>query len=205
MTAGELTLFLQEYGYAIVFILMIAEGPLTTLVAAFLASTGVFNVYVIFLLSFLGDILGDTLFYALGRYGGHGFVRKYGKYVGLSDRRVKRLEKFFGERGRKTVFTAKSTTGFGILAYVTAGVVKMPFGQFLQSVALGGVIWSALLVVLGYFFGEVAEQVSEYLQYGALSVGISVIVIFFGIQYLKKKRGKDVFDENDVKKAEFER
>jgi len=49
--------------------LMILEWPFVTFAWAFLASLWVFEVWIVFLLGWLGDILGDLLFYSIGRYG----------------------------------------------------------------------------------------------------------------------------------------
>jgi membrane protein DedA with SNARE-associated domain len=40
-----------------------------TFAGAFLASLGVFDIYIVFMLGWIGDILGDLLFYSIGRYG----------------------------------------------------------------------------------------------------------------------------------------
>jgi membrane protein DedA with SNARE-associated domain len=47
-----------------------------TLAGAFLASLGVFDIYIVFLLGWMGDILGDLLFYSIGRYGLAIFTQK---------------------------------------------------------------------------------------------------------------------------------
>ena len=40
---------------------MIIEGPIITVIGAFLASLGFFNIGIIFFLSLLGDIVGDII------------------------------------------------------------------------------------------------------------------------------------------------
>lgn len=60
---------LQTGGYIIMFLLMVVEWPLVTFAGAFLASLWVFDIYIVFMLGWIGDILGDLLFYSIGRYG----------------------------------------------------------------------------------------------------------------------------------------
>lgn len=56
--------------------LMIIEWPLVTFAGAFLASLGVFDIWIVFFLGWIGDILGDFLFYGIGRYGLNIFRKK---------------------------------------------------------------------------------------------------------------------------------
>ena len=66
--------FLSEYGYWIAFPLMIIEGPIVTLIASFMASMGVFDVWFVLFLSVLGDLIADIIFYGIGRWKGMLFV-----------------------------------------------------------------------------------------------------------------------------------
>lgn len=56
--------------------LMIVEWPIVTFVAAFLASLGIFNIWIVWTIGWLGDIIGDLLFYSIGRYGFAIFEKK---------------------------------------------------------------------------------------------------------------------------------
>lgn len=60
---------LQTYGYILVFGLTVIEGPIVVIIAAFLASQGIFDIYVIAILGWLGDVVGDMLFFFAGRFG----------------------------------------------------------------------------------------------------------------------------------------
>lgn len=65
----EILATLQTGGYFLMFSLMVAEWPFVTLASAFLASIGLFNIFVVALLGWFGDIAGDMLFFYIGRYG----------------------------------------------------------------------------------------------------------------------------------------
>ncbi len=67
---------LQAGGYIIMLALMIIEGPIVTFIAAFLASLGVFDIWLVLLCGWLGDVLGDFLFYSIGRFGLRIFQKK---------------------------------------------------------------------------------------------------------------------------------
>ncbi|HIP50341.1 MAG TPA: DedA family protein [Candidatus Pacebacteria bacterium] len=196
---GQLIIqFLSEYGYWIILPLMIIEGPIVTLIAAFMASLGVFNIYVIFLLSILGDVLGDVIFYWIGCKGGIHFVRRVGKYIGITEELVVKMEKFFASHGGKTIFAVKSTTGLCWATFIAAGIVKMPFRKFVGYSVLGGLVWSGFLVIMGYFFGYLYEQIVDYINYSGLIIGGLAVIFFVGLGLYKKYETKDMFKTKEV-------
>ena len=65
---AEIQHYLAIYGYAALLPLAIIEGPAVTVFAAFLAAQGVFDVVVVYAIVVLGDLVGDVLHYAVGRW-----------------------------------------------------------------------------------------------------------------------------------------
>jgi membrane protein DedA with SNARE-associated domain len=195
MDGQTITQFLTDYGYWILLPLMIIEGPIVTLIAAFMASMGIFNIYVVFFLSVLGDMLGDIVFYGAGRWKGMIFVHKIGKHIGITEALVIKMEKFFVRHGGKTIVAVKSTTGLCWATFIAAGIVKMPFLKFVGYSFLGGIIWSAFLVFMGYFFGSLYEQIAEYINYAGIVIGSIAIAFFVGINMFKKNKTKHIFEE----------
>jgi membrane protein DedA with SNARE-associated domain len=197
---GEIIIeFLSNYGYWIILPLMIIEGPIVTILAAFLATTGMFNIYAVLLLSIIGDMVGDVLLYGAGRWWGMGFVNKIGRHIGITKELVLKMEKFFKCHGGKTVVAVKSTTGLCWATFVAAGIVKMKFGRFVWYSFIGGILWSSLLVFLGYFFGYLYEEIVEYIKYaGWIIFGIAIVVIV-GLNIYKKKKSEDLFEDENSK------
>lgn len=187
--------FLSEYGYWIILPLMIIEGPIVTLIAAFMASLGVFNIYVIFIFSILGDVSGDVIFYWIGRKGGMHFVRNAGKYIGITEELVVKMQKFFANHGGKTIFAVKSTTGLCWATFIAAGIVKMPFKKFVGYSVLGGLVWSGFLVIMGFFFGYLYAQIVDYINYAGWIIGSLALAFFVGIIMYKKYETRDLFKE----------
>ncbi len=190
--------FLRIYGYWIILPLMILEGPVVTIIAAMLASLGAFNVFVVLLFSILGDIIGDAILYGLGYKFGMGFVRRAGKYVGITEKLVGRMEKYFEKHGGKTIFIVKSTTGLCWATFTAAGIVKMDFKKFLKNSFYGGIVWSGFLVAMGYFYGYLWREIHNYIdQIGwvIFSVAIASIII---ITLYKNKKAKGILREDEI-------
>lgn len=60
--------YLAVYGYAALLPLAVIEGPAVTVFAAFLAAEGVFSVAAVYVVVVIGDLLGDVVYYAIGRW-----------------------------------------------------------------------------------------------------------------------------------------
>ncbi len=176
--------------------LMIIEGPVATLIAAMLASLGAFNVFVVLVLSIAGDIIGDVAFYSLGYKYGLGFVRHIGKYIGITEKLVLRMEKYFTHHGGKTIFAVKSTTGLCWATFTAAGIVKMDFKKFVKYSFLGGVVWSGFLVAMGYFYGYLWREIKDSIQWiGWAAIGLAA-VSFIVVTLYKKRQSKKILSAN---------
>ena len=188
--------FLQHYGYAVMLPLMILEGPVATIIAAMLASLGAFNVFVVLLLSILGDIIGDVILFGLGYRYGMGFVRHVGKYMGITEKLVTRMEKYFEHHGGKTILAVKSTTGLCWATFVAAGIVKMDFKKFVRYSLMGGIIWSGFLVAMGYFYGYLWRELKIYIaSAGWIIFAVAAVSIVF-INLYKMREAKNLLQKN---------
>lgn len=195
MNGQEIIQFLSQYGYMILLPLMIIEGPIVTIIGAFLASLGIFDLWIIFVLSVVGDLIGDLLFYGAGYKWGMTFVNRVGKYIGVTKKLVLRLEEFFVLHGGKMILMVKATTGLCGATFVAAGIVKMPIERFILFSFLGGVLWSGSLVAMGYFFGYLYERIAQYITYAGWAIlGIAVIAIIL-IDLFKKYEAKEIFGD----------
>jgi membrane protein DedA with SNARE-associated domain len=186
--------FLKHYGYFAMLPLMIIEGPVVTIIAAMLASLGAFSWPIVLLFSILGDIFGDMLLYGAGYKWGMGFVHGFGKYMGITEALVLKMQKYFEKHGGKTIFAVKSTTGLCWATFVAAGIVKMDFKKFVEYSFLGGVVWSGFLVAMGYFYGFLWRDLKQYISWVGWIIFAVAAVSFIGITLYKKKQLKQFFE-----------
>jgi len=188
--------FLSHYGYWIMLPLMIIEGPVITIIAAMLAKLGAFNIFLVFVFSVLGDMIGDVILYGLGYKFGMTFVRRVGKYMGITEKLVLKMEKYFEKHGGKTIFTVKATTGLCWATFTAAGIVKMDFKKFVKYSFVGGVAWSGFLIALGYFYGYMWFELRNYIEWaGWVAVSLSIVSIA-SVQLYKKYQSKKILINN---------
>lgn len=184
--------FLNQYGYWAMLPLMIIEGPVATIIAATLSALGAFNVWLVLFFSILGDVVGDVIFYLAGYKWGMSFVENAGKYIGITEKLVLRMEKYFEKHGGKTIFAVKATTGLCWATFTAAGIVKMDFRKFLNYSFLGGIVWSGFLVSMGYFYGYLWREIRIYIKWAGWIILVLAVFSIISINFYKKKQGKNI-------------
>lgn len=178
---------------------MTIEGPVATIIAATLAALGAFNIFIVLIFSIIGDMLGDIILYGLGYRYGMGFARRVGKYVGITENLVLRMEKYFDRHGGKTIFAVKSTTGLCWATFTAAGIVKMNFKRFVKYSFLGGIVWSSFLVIMGYFYGYLWREIKQYIEWVGWIIFSVAIISFILITLYKNQKAKKILAENNNK------
>lgn len=178
-----------QYKYILLFPIALVEGPIVSVLGGFLASSGHLNPVAVFVVVLLGDLVADTVYYFLGRYGGASFIRKYGKYLRISDAAVQRLESHFQKHAGKTLFAAKFAHGLGFMTLFAAGMSGMPYRKFMVLNFLSAALKSAVLVIIGYYFGYAYQRINDYLSYTAyILIGLAVTLVVGYIMAMRRLR-----------------
>lgn len=192
LTGQQIFGFLSHHGYWIMIPLMIIEGPIITIMASILSKLGAFNIFLVFIFSVLGDMIGDVILYGLGYKFGMNFARKIGKYIGITEKLVLKMERYFEKHGGKTILTVKATTGLCWATFTAAGIVKMDFRKFLKYSFLGGLAWSGFLVTMGYFYGYMWVRLKQYIEWaGWIAMALAILSIA-AVQLYKKYQSKKI-------------
>ena len=151
--------------------------------AGVLINDGRLSVVPVVLFATLGSILGAGFFYYVGRALGprrsHAFLDRL-PLVETAD--VDRTFAWFERHGRSAVFFGRMVPIVRSFISVPAGVVRMPFWQFLVFTAGGSLIWNSLLIGLGVAAGDFVRDNLHYLDYAVV-----VAVVAFVAWFLYKK------------------
>lgn len=183
--------FLESSKYVLLFIGTIFEGPVVMMTSGFLYKLGNFDFVPMYLCLVGGDFTADIGWYCLGRFGTRSAIFKYGHFMGLTPETLLKVEDRFHKYHQKILIISKLTMGLGFafIVLIVAGIFKVPFKNFVILNLVGGFIWTAILIAIGYFLGNVYTMIS-----GPMKIVFAVVVIFAFIvlikyitQYLKKK------------------
>ena len=180
---------LLTYKYAIIAPAVFVIGAPVSLVAGILLRLEVLEIVPTCLMLAVGELTADVLWYWLGIRYGDSFVKKYGRYVGITRTSIAYTKELFEKHHDIIIFTSKITAGlgFGTVIMFTAGLSRVPFRRYMMLNIAGQFLWTASLLSLGYFLGHLFTEVSnifEKMALFALGVIILVSIIGFG-RYLR--------------------
>lgn len=177
---------IQANGYILILLLMLIEGPITTYTAAFVASLGLFNIYFIFILSILGNVIPDTILFFIGKLARTGFVENILSTFGFSKPRIKRLEIGLKKHIGKSVIIFKLTPGLAIPGLILAGFTKVPFKRFFIVMTIFNISSAVLFTLLGFYSGIAVGTLLKFLRLEQYILLASIILI--GAVYLFIRR-----------------
>jgi membrane protein DedA with SNARE-associated domain len=139
-----------------------------------------------------GAILaGDLLPFVAGRVFGTRMLRVRWLRLTVTRKRLAKFDRWFRRRGDLVIFIARFLAGIRVVAFFTAGTMKMPWRRFLLLDGLGIAIIVPLLIWVGYHSAGVIDDVIARVQAverGLLwSVG-GVAILLSGWYWLWRRR-----------------
>ena len=171
--------FLSFSRYAVVFVLCIVEGPIVMITSGFLYRLGQFYLVPLYFSMVAGDFVADLGWYAVGRFGAWPLINRYGKYFNITPQIIHKIEGRFKTYQNKILFISKITMGFGfaLATLIVAGLLRVDFKKYVILNFLGGFIWTAFLLALGYFFGNIYYAVAGPLKIAFVILAAIVVVV----------------------------
>lgn len=182
----NLALWLESSKYVLLIVGTIIEGPVVMMVSGFLYGLGQFALFPMYLALVFGDFIADIGWYCLGRFGTRHTIFKYGHYLGLTPELLEMMEGRFHKYHQKILIISKLTMGMGFafIVLIVAGIFKVPFKNYVFLNLVGGFIWTALLVTVGYFVGNVFLIIPNSLK--VIFVIFIFVAIIMGLRYATK-------------------
>jgi membrane protein DedA with SNARE-associated domain len=187
---------LHTYGYLAVLLAPMVEStgipfPGETVLiaaAAYSAETGRLDLPVVIAAAAAGAIVGDNFGYGIGRLFGRAVLERWGSKVGLTETRLRLLDRFFKRRGPLAVFVARFVAVLRTFGAILAGAGEMRYPTFLFFNALGGAAWATAYGLLGYELGRAYQRLSGTIGAAAVVIGVAAIVAFVAILFLARER-----------------
>jgi membrane protein DedA with SNARE-associated domain len=155
-------------GYPGIVVLMAIESSVLPLPselimppAGYLAAKGQMNAYAAVLAGTAGSILGALVNYALAVFVGEPILRRYGKYVLISERSLDKAERFFKRHGEIGTLLGRLVPVVRHLISIPAGICRMNLARFVLFTGVGAGVWCAILVYIGWLLGSHEQGLQE--------------------------------------------
>lgn len=168
--------FIQGGGYAGIALLMLLENvfppipsELVLPFAGYVAATGELHPAGVLVAATLGSLAGALPWYWAGRRLGHGglqgFAARHGRLLTLTPDDIDRAQDWFRRHGASSVGFGRLVPAVRSVISMPAGVGQMPLGSFLLWSAAGTVVWSSLLLGVGYVLQSQYEQAKDTVEW----------------------------------------
>lgn len=196
----HLSYILENFGiwcYLLFFVIIFAETGLV--VTPFLpgdsllfalgtfAAVGSLNVAWVFIILSAAAVLGDNANYTIGKYFGSIILKRQGAWF-LKKEHIDRTHSFYERYGAKTIVLARFVPIVRTFAPFVAGVGKMSYLRFFAYNVIGGVLWIAVFLFGGFFFGNI-KIIRENFTFTIFAI-IIISIMPAVIEVLKERRRK---------------
>jgi len=184
---GELITWLIEtvsaLGYPGIVVLMAIESSIIPLPselvmppAGYLAAKGRMDPFIAVLAGTLGSVLGALVNYWLAVRVGEPVLRRFGKYVLISNKSLDKTEAYFLRHGEISTFVGRLLPVIRTFIAFPAGVARMNMLRFNIYTFIGSYIWCWVLAWIGMKLGQHWDTLGVYFHQFDAAIGVVLVV-----------------------------
>ena len=137
-------------------------------------------------LATVAGVLGDCIWYELGRRRGHAILNLLCRLSLEPDSCVSNTKEKWNRFGSYTLIFAKFVPGLSTVAPPLAGLTRMPLRQFVAFDSAGTWMWAAAYIGIGYLFHNQMErgaQLAQQLGSSLLFLACAALALYIGWKY----------------------
>jgi membrane protein DedA with SNARE-associated domain len=179
MTLAAFSAFISGHGLLLLLPLAVIEGPVVSVLAGVLCAQGLMDWHFALPLLVLGDVMGDLIYYAAGRFS-HGWLHRMAVRLHLPTEIGAALIARVSGHATRMLLIGKWTHAIGGVVLVASGVARVSLWQFVGVNTLATLPKTALLLGVGFWAGE--NVVALFERYGAvvpvlLALGVLAVIL----------------------------
>ncbi len=178
--------FLSEHGLLALFVIALIEGDASLVVAGVLAHTGMFPLGGVIMAGSLGNLMGDTGWFAAGRW-----LRSHLRTSRLFQAVGPRVERLAARLGPWQLLTARVIYGSRNVSMLFWGQHGLDLRRFLLIDALGCALAASGFAALGYLAGRgtgvVVGEVNR-VEHWLLGGVVLAVLVAWAVSRLARRR-----------------
>lgn len=152
--------FLANYGYLALLVGTFFEGETIVVLGGLAAKFGHLSLPSVIAVSIVGTVLGDQLYFLVGRRYGKRIVRYKPQWAERADRFTALIDRW----DVYLILSFRFMYGLRSIASFAFGMSSVPFGKFAVLNLVGAVVWATVMACFGYLLGKGAELVMDDVQ-----------------------------------------
>jgi membrane protein DedA with SNARE-associated domain len=196
--SGLIIHLIQSSGYLGVFFLMTLQSALipipsevTMPFTGFLVGQGQMNFILAVLSGAIGNVVGGSIAYAIGYFLEENvilsLIKKYGKFLLVSEREYNHSTHWLQKYGSAIVFFGRMVPGVASFISLPAGIAEIKYWKFALFTFLGSLIWSSVLTSIGVYLGSRWNTLGTYFhKFELVIIAILVVAVLFYINHKLK-------------------
>ena len=148
------------------FIGFFLPGDSLLFTAGLLTATGVIEIPIYFVVAgvFVAALIGNTTGYAFGKRT-RKTIFKRKKTLFFKPAHLFAAKDFYDRNGGKAIILGEFLPVIRTFAPIVAGAVELPYKKFFVYNLAGALLWSNIMILLGYFLGASVPGIKDYLHY----------------------------------------
>jgi len=193
----DVTQFLIRHGGLVLFAAVLVDQvglPIPAfpvlLAAGVLAGAGQMNLGMAIGLSVAACLVGDFIWYYLGRYRGRRVLNVLCRISLEPDSCIRRTETFFGRHGMWSLVLSNFIPGLGTVTPALAGLFGVSVERFLFYNGLGALLWTVTYITPGYLFSDQLEQIAaQAAHFGGSLVALvlGALAVYIAYKYIHRQ------------------
>lgn len=195
---------INNWGYIGIFLLIMIENVFPPIPSEIILTFGGFvtldtNISVIgvIIAATAGSLIGAFILYYIGKIFNKETLKrivttKYGRLLRIKPKDIESADKWFDDKGNKTVFFCRFIPIVRSLISLPAGMSEMPIIKFAVYTVCGSAIWNTALVCVGAFAGDKKDWIISLIDKSSYIILIILVLLFviFIIWFYKFKNKK---------------
>ena len=186
---------MNKFGYIGICLLIFIENLFPPIPSELILTFGGFmtinttmTIIGVIIASTIGSVVGAIVLYYIGKILNKErlikiVTSKYGKLLRVKPKDIESADKWFDEKGNKTVFFCRFIPVVRSLISIPAGMSEMPIVKFLVYTTIGSAIWNTALVLVGAFAGDKKDYILNIIDNLSHVILILLVILFVVIVY----------------------
>ena len=186
---------MNKFGYIGICLLIFIENLFPPIPSELILTFGGFmtinttmTIIGVIIASTIGSVVGAIVLYYIGKILNKErlikiVTSKYGKLLRIKPKDIESADKWFDEKGNKTVFFCRFIPVVRSLISIPAGMSEMPIVKFLVYTTIGSAIWNTALVLVGAFAGDKKDYILNIIDNLSNVILILLVIVFVVIVY----------------------
>ena len=180
---------IESLGYFGVAFLMFVENlfpPIPSEVimplAGYISAKGQLSIVLVIIAGTFGSVLGAIFWYFVARWLGaerlRRWARRHGRWITLGTSDIDKAEHWFERHGVSVIFFGRLVPTIRTVVAIPAGLFGMKLGRYLLFTALGSVIWTGALALIGWWLGSKWTEIEAWMDPFTYVVMTAVLLIY---------------------------